>query len=100
MPLGALLMSVMVGWEIRPKSLLEEIHHGNSSKWINAFFSASMMVVVPAVMAFILAGQMGDYFTTDPESKTVYYIGYAICGVILALAWIAAITSPQRRDGK
>lgn len=97
MPLGALLMSIMVGWELRPKNLLDEIHRGNSAKWIGGFFSLCMMVVVPLAMAFILAGQIGDYFTTDPTSKTVYYIGYAICGAILVIAWAVAITSPQRK---
>ena len=60
MPLGALLMSIMVGWEIKPKTLLDELHVGGSSK-VDAFFSFSMKFVVPAIMALILVGQLNDF---------------------------------------
>ena len=60
MPLGALLMSIMVGWEIKPKTLLDELHVGGSSK-IDAFFSFSMKFVVPVIMALILVGQLNDF---------------------------------------
>ena len=99
MPLGALLMSIMIGWEIGSKTVLEEVHKSSSVKWINGFLTFCLMVVVPLAMAFILGGQIGDYFTTDPETQgqTVYYIGYGIGAVIVVLAWIAAYTSPKRK---
>ena len=100
MPLGALLMSVMIGWEIGPKKVLEEIHIGNSAKWVNVFLSFCLMFVVPLAMAFILGGQIGDYFTTDPETQgqLVYYIGYGIGAAVVVLAWVAAFTSPKRKE--
>ncbi len=100
MPLGALLMSIMVGWEIGAKTVLEEIHKGNSAKWVDTFLTFCLMFVVPLAMAFILGGQIGDYFTTDPETQgqTVYYIGYGIGALIVAAAWIAAFTSPKRKE--
>ena len=60
MPLGALLMSVMVGWEIKPKTLLEEIHHGSAAK-IDGFFSFCIKFVAPLGMLLILAGQLNDF---------------------------------------
>lgn len=89
MPLGALLMSVMIGWEIKPKILLDEIHQGNPSKWVGVFFTLCIKVVVPVAMAFILAGQIGDYFSTPEHS--MYNTGYVIGGVILVLALIVAL---------
>ena len=61
MPLGALLMSIMVGWEIKPKTLLDEIHSGASGK-IDGFFSFCIKFIVPLGMALILLGQINDFF--------------------------------------
>ena len=61
MPLGALLMSIMVGWEIKPKTLLDEIHSGASGK-IDGFFSFCVKFIVPLGMALILLGQINDFF--------------------------------------
>ena len=61
MPLGALLMSIMVGWEIKPKTLLDEIHSGASGK-IDGFFAFCIKFIVPLGMALILLGQVNDFF--------------------------------------
>ena len=61
MPLGALLMSIMVGWEIKPKTLLDEIHRGASGK-IDGFFAFCIKFIVPLGMALILLGQVNDFF--------------------------------------
>ena len=61
MPLGALLMSIMVGWEIKPKTLLDEIHSGASSK-IDSFFTFCVKFIVPLGMVLILLGQINDFF--------------------------------------
>jgi NSS family neurotransmitter:Na+ symporter len=60
MPLGALLMSIMVGWEIKPKTLLDELHVGGGSK-IDAFFSFCIKFIAPLGMILILAGQLNDF---------------------------------------
>ena len=60
MPLGALLMSLMVGWEMKPKTLLEEIHIGASSK-IDGFFTFCIKWVAPIGMALILLGQIDTF---------------------------------------
>lgn len=64
MPLGALLMSLMIGWEIKPKTLLEEIHRGASSD-IDRFFAICIKFIVPLAMAFILLGQVNDFFSLN-----------------------------------
>ena len=61
MPLGALLMSIMVGWEIKPQTLLDEIHSGASGK-IDGFFAFCIKFIVPLGMALILLGQVNDFF--------------------------------------
>ncbi|MBR3297566.1 MAG: hypothetical protein IKI65_07000 [Firmicutes bacterium] len=61
MPLGALLMSIMVGWEIKPKTLLDELHKGSAAK-VDGFFSICMQFIVPIGMALILIGQIDGFF--------------------------------------
>jgi len=61
MPLGALLMSIMIGWEIKPKTILEEVHIGGTKK-LDAFFSFCIKFVAPIGMLLILAGQLNDFF--------------------------------------
>lgn len=61
MPLGALLMSFMVGWEIKPKTLLDEIHVGSRVR-IDGFFTFCMRFIVPLGMVLILVGQMDTFF--------------------------------------
>ena len=95
MPLGALLMSIMVGWEIGAKTVLDEIHQGSSVKWVDAFLTFCLMFVVPLAMAFILGGQIGDYFST--AERSMYGVGYGIGVLVVVVAWIVAFTSPKRK---
>ena len=60
MPLGALLMSLMVGWELKPKTLLDEIHIGYAGK-IDAFFTICIKFIAPLGMILILAGQLNEF---------------------------------------
>lgn len=62
MPLGALLMSLMIGWEIKPKTLLEEINLGSNISWIGGFYTVCIKFIVPVAMVFILLGQVSDFF--------------------------------------
>jgi NSS family neurotransmitter:Na+ symporter len=61
MPLGALLMSIMVGWEIKPRTLLDEINGGKKGK-IDLFFSICMKFIVPLGMLLVLVGQIDTFF--------------------------------------
>ncbi len=61
MPLGALLMSIMVGWEIKPKTLLDEINQGQKGK-IDGFFTICIKFIVPIGMLLVLVGQIDTFF--------------------------------------
>lgn len=60
MPLGALLTSLMIGWEIKPKTLLDEIHIGSGAK-LDGFFSFCVKFIVPLAMLLILVGQLDTF---------------------------------------
>ena len=65
MPLGALLMSVVIGWFVRPKLIRDEVElEGHKmSKGLYSFFVACICVIAPLGMAFILYGQLQSFFT-------------------------------------
>lgn len=67
MPLGALLMSLWVGWVIGPKTIQEEIgQEGNRfDGTLYRFYSFCIRVVAPVGMAFILYGQLVQFFTVS-----------------------------------
>ncbi len=78
MPLGAMLMALMIGWERSPELVLEEVGHGNHSPFFAKFYSVCIRYVAPVVMAFVLAGQMIGFFG-GPEA-----LWYAVAFVSLA----------------
>ena len=85
MPLGAMLMSLMIGWELKPNYVLDEIHSGENSKFFDVFYKVCIMFVVPIVMAFVLAGQLQSFFNkANPNTM------YIISGVLLVIFWIIA----------
>ena len=63
MPLGAMLMSIMIGWEIKPKALEDEVKTGsNAGSGLMAFWSFCLKFIVPIAMLFILLVQVSDFF--------------------------------------
>lgn len=92
MPLGALLMSVMIGWEIQPKSMLDELHSGCGTG-VDGFFSFCLKIIVPLGMLLVLSGQIASFFGKGATS-----IGYVIGVIVLIIALIAAFTSPKRKE--
>ena len=71
MPLGAMLMALMIGWEVSPDLVLDEVAHGDPSEGFKKFYKICIRFVVPIVMAFVLAGQMIDFFG---GSKIIWYV--------------------------
>lgn len=94
MPLGALLMGIMVGWEIGPDSTLDEVHSG-CGRGIDGFFRISIKFLVPLGMVLVLSGQISEFFGADAAT-----IGYGLGIGICAVGLIAALTSPKRRELK
>ena len=82
MPLGAMLMALMIGWELRSKPILDEIGENNSKGFVG-FYKVCIMVIVPIVMAFIFAGSIGDFFGNAN-------VGYIIALVAMVLFWLLA----------
>jgi NSS family neurotransmitter:Na+ symporter len=67
MPLGALIMSLLVGWKIGPKVIQEEVSlNGHQLKGsLFTFYSFCIRFVAPIGMAFILYGQLMQFFTVS-----------------------------------
>ena len=61
MPLGALIMALMIGWELKPKFFADEIKQGDSGKCIG-FWGVCMKFIVPIVMVFVLLVQISGFF--------------------------------------
>ena len=63
MPLGALLMSLMIGWEIGPEVVKEECESTAGHKMGSyGFFKICVKVITPLCMLFILYGQVASFF--------------------------------------
>ncbi|MBQ0037692.1 MAG: sodium-dependent transporter [Clostridiales bacterium] len=63
MPLGALLMSIMYGWEIGPDLVKEEIEVNGTHKFgANGFFKVCIRYITPLLMLLVLYGQIHDFF--------------------------------------
>ena len=63
MPLGALLMSLMIGWEIGPEVVKGECEATPGHKMGSfGFFKICVKVITPLCMLFILYGQIKSFF--------------------------------------
>ena len=62
MPLGALLMCLMIGWEIGPRTVEDECSIEGNSLRSNLLFTVCVKVITPVLMIFILYGQVYNFF--------------------------------------
>ena len=62
MPLGALLMSLMIGWEIGPEVVKEECEASGHAMSGYGFFQICVKFITPLCMLLILYGQIKDFF--------------------------------------
>ena len=62
MPLGALLMSLMIGWEIGPEVVKEEAEQQGQKFGAYGFFKVCTKVITPLCMLLILYGQVMSFF--------------------------------------
>ncbi len=62
MPLGALLMSLMIGWEIGPDVIREECEQSGHKMGGFGFFSICTKIITPLCMILILYGQLQQFF--------------------------------------
>jgi len=63
MPLGAMLMSLLIGWKLKTVLIKDEVEQtpGYKMKAYN-FWDICFKFIVPAVMFFVLLGQLDDFF--------------------------------------
>ena len=90
MPLGAMLMALMIGWEQSPDLVLDEVAHGDPSEGFKKFYRFCVKFVVPIVMAFVLAGQMIDFFGGN---QIIWYI---VAVLLLVVFWFIAAAKPAK----
>ncbi len=91
MPLGAMLMALMIGWEASPDLVLDEVAHGDPSEGFKKFYRVCVKFVVPIAMWFVLAGQMIDFFGGNPM---IWYVVSAVCLVVF---WFIAASGKKKQ---
>ena len=62
MPLGALLMSLMLGWEVGPEVVKEECEASGHAMGSYGFFKICIKYITPLIMILILYGQIKEFF--------------------------------------
>ena len=62
MPLGALLMSLMIGWEVGPDMVKEECEQSGHAMGSYGFFKICVKFITPLCMILILYGQIKEFF--------------------------------------
>ncbi|MDO4939694.1 MAG: sodium-dependent transporter [Lachnospiraceae bacterium] len=98
MPLGAMLMSLMIGWELKPKFALDEVHKSAEPGFFDKFFAFSIKVICPIVMAFVFAGQLIDFISPVDGSYSVKTVCYIIPLVILVLYFIYTVAGKKKEN--
>ena len=62
MPLGALLMSLMIGWEVGPEMVKAECEQSGHAMGSYGFFKICVKFITPLCMILILYGQIKEFF--------------------------------------
>ena len=94
MPLGAMLMALMIGWELKPDFLLDEIHSGEKSKFFDVFYRVCMKWLVAPIMAFVLAGQLIDFLPVNPN------ILYGVSFGLLVIFFVYTLIGRKNTENK
>ena len=65
MPLGALILSILIGWVIGPKIVRDEVSQAGNQmgKRLYTFYTICIRFVAPVIMALILYGQVKTFLT-------------------------------------
>ncbi|WP_312698793.1 sodium-dependent transporter [Sedimentibacter sp.] len=62
MPLGALFMSLIIGWSIKTKAIKDEVEQSGIVMKAYQFWDICFKFIVPIGMIFVLMGQLDDFF--------------------------------------
>ncbi len=101
MPLGAMLMSLMVGWELGPNYVLDELQGSKKNELLSKFFTIAIRVVAPLGMMLVFAGQIYDFFVDPSAAPEVQAqtqtIAYIISIAALVLGGVTAFLSGKSK---
>ena len=98
MPLGAMLCSLMIGWDIKPRAILEEVNFGNESHKFRKFFKFCIRYICPLAMAFVFAGQLIDFLTPISGAYSVRGVAYAVPVIILVAYFVISVINNKNPD--
>jgi SNF family Na+-dependent transporter len=62
MPLGALMMSLLIGWKFKTDMVLEECEADGKKSWGRGFFDVCYKFITPLGMLVVLYGQITSFF--------------------------------------
>ena len=62
MPLGALMMSLLIGWVWKTDTVMEECEQSGHKAWGRGFFDICFRFITPLGMLVVLYGQFSDFF--------------------------------------
>jgi NSS family neurotransmitter:Na+ symporter len=63
MPLGAMLMAIIIGWSLKSTAIKEEVESSPGVQMAAfKFWDKCFKFIVPVAMAFVLIGQLDDFF--------------------------------------
>ena len=97
MPLGAMVMALMIGFELKPKYILEELGRTHKlSSGLTVFYKICITIVVPVVMAFVLAGQIQEFFTSATNGATIVPVSYVVAAVALVICGLVAFLGGKK----
>ena len=99
MPLGAMLMALCIGGELKPGYILDEVHNGEHSAFFDKFYRFCVCFIVPVVMAFVLAGMLIDNLTCNANAGIIKPVCYGVSAVILVVGYIVSYTK-SKKDAK
>ena len=72
MPLGALIMSLIIGWKLGPKFIKQEQEMGGHEWKAQGFCMICFKFIAPIGMLFILLGQIHSFF---PQLTFLNWLG-------------------------
>ena len=99
MPLGAMLMALCIGGELKPGYILDEVHNGEHSAFFDKFYRFCVCFIVPVVMAFVLAGMLIDNLSCNANAGIIKPVCYGVSAVILVMGYIVSYTK-SKKDAK
>lgn len=62
MPLGAIMMSIMIGWILKTDIIKDEVEASDIKIKAYAFWDIAYKYIVPIAILFVLLGQLDDFF--------------------------------------